>query len=412
MENLQTRLDSVQDSQLDLIEKDSKNICDHIEFWQLVKQEYIIYHAARQKGIVRLGLHRVPNLQVSEVKAKDAIEMVLLLKSLASSQYGTEDWSRGETSREAYEAEPKYCFQKGGTTVNVRWDGNKDNVTEYVAWDSIYCQNDAGQWEKVPGMLDYHGLFYIQDLVKIYFHSFDEDATRYSASRYWEVYYKNKPVTSVHPPIHTRTSPSPPAQQPTSRKRPLQTPAETPSSSKKARTGGGGGGRGRGGGRVLRRGTATAAQTPTSTSTHPSRRQAPSPCTADTYGLRSRGPGIRGRGGVCGVAPGDVGTVRQTVPKGRSDRVEGLLAAARDPFVLVFAGAPNSLKCLRYRFKSQHQGYFTGITTNYRWAEGEGQGSGARFMVAFESLQQRKAFTQRASFPQSVRMFQGNLESY
>uniref|UniRef100_A0AAU7E2E8 Regulatory protein E2 n=1 Tax=Mops bat papillomavirus TaxID=3141892 RepID=A0AAU7E2E8_9PAPI len=411
MENLQTRLDSVQNRQLDLIEKDSTDIRDHIEYWQLVKKEYLIYHYARQNHILRLGFHRVPSLQASETKAKEAIEMTLLLESLANSKYGKEEWSRRETSREMFDAEPKYCFQKGGTTVTVNWDGDKENQTEYVAWQFIYCQDESGQWEKLPGMLDYNGLFYMQDQVRLYFHSFDEDAERYSHSRYWEVYYKNKFVSSVQPPIHTSTSTTaPPSQaQQASRKRPLDAQSAS-TTSKKARGGGGGGGGGRGGRRVLRR---RAPSTSPKASASPPGGEAEGSCAGDSYGLRSRGKSkrVRGRGGLCGVEPESVGTVRTTVSTSCRGRVGRLLKEAADPPILVFAGGPNSLKCLRYRFKNSHRGHYKAISNNFKWAEGEGQGSGSRFIVAFETQLQRKAFEERASYPQTVRMFQGNLQS-
>uniref|UniRef100_A0AAU7E3M8 Regulatory protein E2 n=1 Tax=Mops bat papillomavirus TaxID=3141892 RepID=A0AAU7E3M8_9PAPI len=415
MENLQTRLNSVQDSVLDLIEKDSDDILDQIEYWQLIKEEFLILHAARQRGILRLGLRRVPTLQASETQAKQAIEMILLIQSLASSRYAQENWTRRDLSREMFDAEPQYCFMKGGTHVTVRWDGDKDNQTEYPAWEYIYCQNEAGAWEKLPGYVDYHGLFYNQDHIRIYYRSFDEEAQKYSHSRYWEVIYKNVFVSSVTPPIHTSTrTPSPEKKKPS--KRSLETtPASAESGPPEKRRrgrgrGGGGGGRGRGN---LRATAQTPEQAATSSTPHRSGGDVADTCPA-TSRLRSggRGSGVRGRGGLRGCLPGDVGSVRHTVAKGGRSRVQTLLAEAHDPPLLVIAGAANVLKCLRYRIIKKHHGHFRAISSNFWWAEGEGHGSGSRMLIAFEDPQQRKAFQNRASLPQSVRTFLGNFQSY
>uniref|UniRef100_A0AAU7E301 Protein E8^E2C n=1 Tax=Mops bat papillomavirus TaxID=3141892 RepID=A0AAU7E301_9PAPI len=337
--------------------------------------------------------------------------MVLVLQSLASSRYAQENWSRRETSREMYEAEPQFCFMKGGSTVSVRWDGDKNNMTEYAAWDSIYCQNETGAWEKHQGMLDYHGLFYHEDNIRIYFHSFDEDAEKYSESKYWEVYYRNKLISSVHPPVHTSTSSlhsseAPPQQ----RKRPLEAEAGPTTPSKKSRGGRGGGGVGRGRGRSLRRRHTASPQTstPAPSSGGPSQGAG---AAAPRFRSRGRQSGVR-RGGLRGVAASEVGTVHTTAPTGHRSRVQALLDEARDPPLLVFSGEANRLKCYRYRLAKKHHGLFTSISTNFKWAEGIGQGLGSRMLVAFENQTQRKAFQEQASLPPSIKMFKGEFQSY
>lgn len=400
METLQARLESVQSSQLDIIERESDAILDSIEFWQLVKEEHLILHAARQKGYTRLGLQPVPTLQVSEANAKGAIEMALVLQSLASSKFGRESWSLRATSRELYDSNPKYCLKKGGSHVHVRWDGDKANESEYTAWDFIYCQTESGAWQKFPGYVDYRGLFYEEDGIRLYYEDFEQDAHRFSKSRYWEVYYMNKLVSPVHPPIRTSRSSSQEAGTQSPHSEAHQPATSTP------KTAGGGRLRGRRGRPPPTRATPPAPSPP--------ERHSETPGSGARNRLRGRGgttPRVRrGRKSNTTVRPRDVGRVHKTVQAHGLTRVERLAAEAGDPHLLVFAGQPNSLKCLRYRLKGL-KGLYTAATNNFKWVEGVGQGSGARMVFAFESLEQRKAFEKQARFPPSVSYFYGNFES-
>lgn len=407
MESLEARLDSVLNKQLDLIEEDSNELAAQIEYWRLVKEENLILYAARKRGLSRLGLNPVPNLQVSEARAKNAIELGLLLQSLANSRYGRENWNRRQTSWESYVAPPQYCFKKGPSTVTVRWDGDENNESQYTAWSYVYCQDDSGEWDKVKGQLDYNGLFYVQDNITIYYDNFADDSQRYSHSNYWEVYYNDKLVSPVHPPVHTSPSSSSKEEEGASKKakRPLAPRAASPPSKRRGRGGGGGG----------RRLSPTPEPGPSRSPPQP-RRATVSASPRSPYGLRRRGGGTRrgGRGGrrLHPVEPGDVGTVHSTPARKHKSRVEALLEEARDPFLLVCAGKANSLKCMRYRIRSNYQGLFTAISQNFKWAEGEGQGSGSRMLVAFASAAQRTAFRKRARLPQSVKVFDGNFDSY
>lgn len=399
MENLQTRLDRVENEELDLIEKDSKDIKDQIKYWDLVKQTNLIFYAARKAGIHRLGLKTVPALQVSERKAKDAIEMSLTLTSLAQSRFGNEHWTLRNTSRELFESPPAFCFKKDGSNVKVKWDGDDDNVTEYTAWQFIYCQNEDGTWDKSKGKLDYKGLYYDDNHIRFYYLEFSKEAAKYSKTNTWEVSYKNMIVTPVTAPVFTSTRSGQQTQQ-QGQKRPASPTQEEASPSKRTRGG--------------RRGRHHQLVSPSGGHQHQTRSQAgpSSSLRLDRRGgsrsrVRER---RRGEPGATGLNPGEVGSVHQT-PEGKHlSRIGRLLEEARDPPVIVCAGAPNILKCYRYRVIRKYSGHFQDITTNFKWAGGGGKGQGSsRMLIAFESIAQRKAFENFARFPPSIQHFHGNL---
>lgn len=407
MENLKTRLDRVENRQLDIFEKDSDDIQDQIEYWDLVKQEHLILHAARQAGIQRLGHKNVPALQVSEQKAKQAIEMTLVLRSLAQSEYGNEKWTSRDCSREVYETAPAFCMKKHGSHVHVMWDGQADDVTEYTAWERIYCQMEDGSWYLKRGQLDFDGLFYDEDQIRFYYADFKKDAAQ-QGYRSYEVYYKDLTITPNSTPIFTSTRPGQRHQAPQKRS---AAPAQetTASSSKRSR-----GGRGRS------PNVHSPGHTPPESPGRPSTRSTKS-SSSSTAGVRERRGGGQSRrlrqpigrreGESGGLEPGEVGAVHRTVGKRPHSRVGQLLLEARDPPVIVVAGQANSLKCLRYRIQKKYPGAYKDITTNFKWVGGVGKGQGSsRMLVAFESSQQRKAFEELARFPQSVQHFHGNLD--
>ncbi|AQR57910.1 E2 protein [Molossus molossus papillomavirus 1] len=172
MENLRARLDRVENRQLDIYEKDSADLSEQIAYWELVKEEHLILFAARKAGYQRLGPRVVPSLQVSERNAKDAIEMALVLKSLAQSPFARERWTLRDTNRELYAAPPKFCLKKGGSHVHLLLGGDPENMVELTAWEEIYCQNEDGTWEKKRGQIDFTGLFYKDDQIRFYYWDF------------------------------------------------------------------------------------------------------------------------------------------------------------------------------------------------------------------------------------------------
>lgn len=401
--NLQARLDEVENEQLDIYEKGSNNIQDSIEYWNLVKEENLILYAARQRGINKLGLKNVPHLQVSEKKAKEAIEMTLVLTSLANSPYGKESWTLRDTNREVYETEPAYCFKKHGSHVHVIWDNDNENVSEFVAWGDVYCQREDGTWGKMRGRLSHEGLFYEEDNFRLFYVDFRDEARDIGATS-WQVKYKNAFVSH---PIFTSTR----SAEEGGKQKGTSAAEEGTSSSGRHRRGG------RRGGKAIVHQPARSKPSPAQRSGSPEGQRPGSVEEASPHRLRGvRSGGRRPRGGrrtpggaLRALEPGEVGEAHQTPSRQHRSRLGQLLAEAADPPVIVLAGPPNNLKCLRYRINNKFKGLFLSLSTNFRWAGGNGQGS-SRMLVAFENKEQRKAFQQQARLPQSITSFNGNLD--
>lgn len=202
MEKLSSRLDAVQEELLTLYETGSNTLQSQIKHWSLIRQENVLQHFARRQGITRLGMQAIPHLNVSQEKAKQAIEMMLHLTELQNSPYADEDWTLSNTSREAYLAPPANCFKKGAMQVTVWFDGDKDNACQHTAWKYVYYQ-DGDSWTKTEGGCDYHGLFYREDGYKRYYHTFIEDADRYGTTGIYEVEFGNEVIS---PPIVTSST--------------------------------------------------------------------------------------------------------------------------------------------------------------------------------------------------------------
>ncbi|AZL94140.1 regulatory protein E2 [Leopardus wiedii papillomavirus type 1] len=374
MENLSKALEQVQEELLSLYEKDSKQLRDQIKHWQLSRRENGLLYVAKKKGVMRLGMTPVPSLAASQQRAKDAIEQGLLLQSLALSPYSTEEWTLADTSRERLLAAPVYCFKKNGTQVDVRFDGDEDNVSRYVLWEWIYFQNNDEQWVKAEGKLDMHGLYYLDDLGgKNYYVDFRDEAEKYSKTGTYDV------LTVLTPPAVSTSTTTQAAGR-----------GESPSTS-----------------------FSTSATSPWEKST-PQRR-------------RRLDPAVRGRRGRRGgrrrlvtpdskprtqpPSPEDVGRSTETVPTGTKGRLNRLLLEAADPPVLVLTGDPNSLKCLRYRLRSNYSSFFSTVSTTFKWtcSSGTSASGAARMMLAFTTCEQRQSFLNCVPLPKSVHGFLGSL---
>ncbi|QUP08145.1 E2 [Martes foina papillomavirus 1] len=214
MENLSKRLDAVQEGLLTLYELGSTDLEDQVQHWNLLRQENVLMHFAKRAGCTRVGYQIVPPLAVSQERAKQAIEMHLTLQSLHQSQYGREPWSLTETSWERWTVDPQRCLKKGAQSVEVRFDGSRDNSMLYTLWQSVYYQDSEDAWCKAVGEVDYKGLYYREKGYKKYYVEFAVEARRYSSSGMWEVVHNNEtlsssdPVTSTTPPTdHGGTSP-------------------------------------------------------------------------------------------------------------------------------------------------------------------------------------------------------------
>ncbi|ATQ38646.1 E2 [Gammapapillomavirus sp.] len=399
MEKLTERYELIQEKLLQIYEEGSHDIDAQITHWKLLRKEAALMYYARKHGLQRIGMQPLPNLVAAEQKAKNAIMMYLQLESLKASPYGSESWSLTETSLELYLAPPKHTFKKGGFTVDVIFDNDEDNDFPYTAWKYIYYQDNEGQWHKVEGQADYHGLFYETDTDKIYYVLIEDDAPRFSKTGTWQVKYKNKTfyassVTSSGQPgspadptdtdtgestyslaSPTRRPPSSPQQQ-RSRKRLRQSSSRhtrQASSEEETST------------RLRRRSTTT-------------KRRRRDPCTSG------------GAADLDWPSPEEVGSSHRS-PKGQHcGRLGRLKEEARDPPIVFVGGRANVLKCWRKRLKDKHHKLFHKLSTCFAWAGDEESGLTNRMIVAFNDKKQRSAFLATVKFPKDTTYSLGSLD--
>lgn len=125
---------------------------------------------------------------------------------------------------------------------------------------------------------------------------------------------------------------------------------------------------------------------------------------------RSRSKSQHSKGG--GVSPSEVGRDLQTVSGRHLGRLEQLLADARDPPVILFKGAANTLKCYRYRERQRLKGLYKCFSTTWSWVGSEDctRIGRARMIVSFTSYSQRQDFTKRMKTPKGVDWCFGNFD--
>ncbi|ADQ39302.1 E2 [Macaca fascicularis papillomavirus 2] len=453
METLSERFHALQEKLMEIYESGKNTIAAQIEHWQLLRQEQVLLHFARKRGVTRLGYQPVPNLAITEQKAKDAIGMGLLLQSLEKSPYGGESWSLVDTSLETFRSPPQQCFKKGGQEVEVRFDGDPENIMLYTSWQHIYFQDSHDSWQKVQGQVDYDGLFYFDGPVKVYYVTFGTDAKRYGKTGLWEVVYNKDiifaPVTSSTPegqgsPAPADSNTAEGSQHPTEvvsvDSATTSAPAATSATAKqrarrygrKASSPGGGErgysplkenqrerrphkrGRGERGGRSRSRSRATSrsrsrSRSRTRTRARPQSATTTHPCTRSRS--RSR-PGCVLSGGG-GVLPSQVGSRLSTVGQGHQGRLGQLLAEATDPPVILLRGDPNAVKCFRFRAKDKYRGLYTRMSTTWSWvgADNNDRIGRARMLVAFSSYEQRHLFLKHLKVPKGMDWSLGQFDS-
>ncbi|ANG08984.1 E2 [Human papillomavirus 191] len=393
MEKLRERFDAVQDALLTLYENASNDLDTQIQHWELQRQEHVILYFARQNGIRNLGLHHVPSLATSEHKAKEAIMMTLLLKSLKDSPFGNETWSLTETSFEMLNAPPRNCFKKSGYTVDVYYDKDVDKLYPFTGWREIYFQDENNDWHKTSGKVDYYGLYYIDEYGdKIYYVKFDEKAKTLSATGEWEVRYQNKTISpSVSSSFPSSWKPSSGYGLPSTSQYPETTEErghleeiieEQPRSSTNQKASGV---------RLRRRREGEQGSTRS-----PKRRRPDTPdSTGSTY-----------------PTPAEVGSSTRSVGRGHHTRLERLQIEARDPPVLIVKGCSNTLKCWRFRMKTTNRKLYDFATTVFKWVDGVHEiDDRSRILLAFKDNRQRQLFVDSVALPKGTEVAYGSLNS-
>ena len=348
-----------------------------------------------------MGLQPLPALQVSEYKAKQAIEMGLLLTSLSKSQYASELWGLTDTSAELLLTPPRNTFKKKGYTVNVWFDNNENNTFPYTNWEYIYYQDDIEQWHRTRGEVDYNGLYFTENNGnRAYFLLFDSDAQTYSQTGTWTVHYKNQIISA---PV---TSSSKQSSDDYTTKAGQQ-PHFFASSSSPTTTDGG---------QTSQEGVSSSTTSPSAVRLRRRRsneQQRELSSRESPRTKRRRVPDEVDRQSAVGSAPTaeEVGSRHRSLPRSGLSRLTRLQAEARDPPILLIKGLANPLKCWRYRLK-KYTRYFKCMSTVFRWVDtDEPESSRSKLLVVFNDTTQRDVFMKLVALPRGCTYTFGALNS-
>nr|AYA94116.1 MAG: E2 protein [Human papillomavirus] len=392
-ESLTERFAALQDRLMTIYESDPKDLVSQIEHWDLVKKENEYLYYTRKEGNTHLGLFPAPALQVSENNAKQAIQMGLLLRSLAKSEYSKESWSLTETSAHlVLQTEPKQCFKKGPFQIEVWFDNDPDKALPYPCWDWIYYLDSNDKWQKVQGTADYNGIYYEEkNGDRAYFTIFDTDAIKYGTSGQWTVKIKNKTISASVTSssrsskdssrrVHDTVDPGPSTQVPGRQEKRDRCPSErrpaTSTSDLSPRR---------------RRGRGEQGELPSTTSRRDKRRR-----------TDSGGP----------PSPGAVGQTHHTPERRHLSRLGVLQAEARDPYIALVQGQANNLKCWRRRVSQKYRNLYLVSSTIWNWVGDDSEkNSRSRMLYAFSSIGQRNMFVQTVNPPKGASIVFGNLDN-
>nr|AYA94698.2 MAG: E2 protein [Human papillomavirus] len=387
-ETLTARFVAQQDIQLTLIEKESTKLEDHIAYWESVRKEMVLAYYSRKEGYNRLGLQPLPVTTVSEYRAKEAIKIVLLLKSLNKSAFANEPWTLSEVSAEILNTSPKNCFKKQPFNVTVYFDNNANNSFVYTSWNFIYYEDDNNIWHKTEGLVDSNGLYYKDYTGDLnYFQLFQPDAEKYGQTGQWTVKFKDQTLfasissasravpESSNEAFGSTTDPTTSSQ--VSRKRHRETEEDTDTESPTSSTLSG-----------LRR-----------------RRREPRKSTTTTRGRR-------GTSHNSAPTPEEVGSGSRSLPRTGLPRLRRLQEEARDPPLIILKGHPNTLKCWRYRSHNRYPHLFQACSTVFHWVgDNADKHESARVLLAFVDDTQRQTFIESVTLPKGTEYALGQLNS-
>lgn len=390
MDWLTERFNAVQETLLNLIEQGAEDLDSQIAYWNTVRKENVYMYYAKKEKLTHLGLQPLPVTAVSEYKAKQAIHIVLLLESLKKSEYAKEPWTLQNTSAELLNTMPKDCFKKHPYTVHVWFDDDRNNSFPYVNWDAIYYQDTQGKWHKVPGLVDYNGLYYNEvGGDRVYFALFDADAQKYGHTGSWSVHFKSETLSPISSSKQSSSYSGKTSSVSTATKEPLPT-AESPRRLQKPEVGSSTGEKTTVRRRRREQGESSSEGEPTTSSKR-----------------RRRGGGGADR---LGVSPEAVGSRHRSVAGSHLSRLELLKEEARDPPIIIITGPPNTLKCWRYRKKNSNASWFLDISTIFTWVGGSSTNNQARMLVAFRSNEEREHFLKYVQLPKQASFAYGQLD--
>lgn len=382
-QDLTERLDALQNALSDIIEADPSDLDSIIKYYYYLRKFHVLEYYCKKEGYSNLGLHHIPATRVSEHNAKVAIQMGIVLKSLAKSKYAAENWTLRDTSSDQFASPPKNCFKKEGYEVTVWFDNDRENAFPYINWSHIYYQDEDDMWHKTSGEVDYDGLYYVdKDGNKSYFLLFFEDARRYSNNNIWSVHYKNEhiylPITSSSRRSDPGTTEKPVSTADSTRD---TSPTNGRSSTQAEETGAGPSQR-RPTLRRRRRGGE-------GESTESKRRK-----------LTARQSAV--------PSPEQVGKSHRSIGRANLNRLERLQAEARDPAIVLLRGPANKLKCWRYRWKPKLGS--PGFSTVFKWVTQE-ETHDSRMLLTFNSNGDREHFLKHTQFPKGFSWALGSLDA-
>ncbi|ACD39815.1 E2 regulatory protein [Caretta caretta papillomavirus 1] len=380
-----TRLMEMQDKQMTIIEKDDQSLDDILEYYFAVKDEYLILAAARKAGVAHIGLQRVPSLQVSESKYREAVTMIIIVQSLQNSQFKNVNFTLRDLQYQLVMQAPAFTIKKGPKTVYVTYSGPDKLTVTHTKWKDIYYQRDEQwrsskdlqhthdpNWFRAHTLTDSKGLFYVDIYGDVDYYVLFNSGEPQNATRkgQWEI--------STSPP-DARTSTDTPSRKTPERHIVAITPP-------------------------IRNPRNPAYQ---SKPTHPTPTKPTHTSTVTTRRGNGRGRGLGGRGGGGGGAGGsttrrpfaekqspvsaeEVGRTRETV-QGTGTRLERLLKEARDPPGLVFEGSTAQIKHIRRRVEAGSLKY-SRVTSTWHWISGKKVLKPSKMIVVFNNEKERSTF--------------------
>lgn len=393
------RLDAALETQMECIEKDSADVADHVDYWGAVRTEYSLKYVARKQNMNRLGLHQVPTAGISAAKAKEAIEMQLLCKSLLNSCWAKNNWRLQDVSWERYTTPPKHFIKKDPYIVEVMFDNDPANKAWYTLFRTCLSLTENG-WFETTCEADEKGCFYMDaDRQPVYYVWFQEDADKFGPHGVYEVLNPTS-VSSSSVDIVNEVDGQPPED---------SCVRHTGSA-----TGDLGGGPaepygGRPGHSQGSGGSEFDPATGVSSSFTVSRR---SNCSKRK---RSQSPHRGARDPIC-IPPRPSSKEAVSVPLERvqkgptqanadsSSASPSVTVAGAPVPCLLLSGTVNNVKCLRWRIKKSHGKKFCNISTTYQYCgEGSARVGSAMVQVTFQTFRQREVFMSLVTIPSAVK---------